>query len=431
MELFSIPFEPTERVDAMPDERVDACFRLAGRAHKESARVLIGLVGEVDRRNIPWRAGMTGLAEYAQRVGGLSESQIELALRLDRATRSLPRLRELFQHGRVSPHKLRVVLGCATPALDALLADLVMRLPKAELEAWVRQHRRETEGQNPPPEPRLEETPVAGTGVPESTDTPAGAPGAEPVPAREDRKEPPVPPATGSATLSVSALVYEPLVHEQARLSATRGRPVSMDELLLHLLYGEDRSRARYFPVVTTTPAGEPVALKTCRGGVPITSSDLAGWTPACAPIDLAKDRARLGAALARDLGRSGRRPAQVDRHVRARSGDVCELSGCGRPGTGTHHWVPRAAKGTHHPDNLSRLCATHMGLADRGLLARQRGGRITLAAAGASSPHAAIHRRYEEERLRAIARRSNGVPKRRVGGRSSRSRPVSRKVGR
>jgi hypothetical protein len=324
-----------------------------------------------------------------------------------------------------------VVLGIATPENDALLADLVMRLSKAELEAWVRQYRREKEGQNRPPEVRLEEAPAAGSSVPVATGAAAPASDAGPVPAREVQNGPPAPPATGIVNIPVSPLLYEPLVHEQARLSATRGRPVSMEELLLHLLYGKDRSRARYYPVVTTTPAGEPVALKTCRGEVPITSADLAGRTPACAPIDLAKDRAQVAAALAREHGPTKRRPARVDRHVLARSGGACELSGCGRPGTGTHHWVPRAAKGTHHPDNLSRLCAAHMGLADRGLLVRQRGGTITLVETGASSPHAAVHRRYEEERLRAIARRSNGGPRRRVGGRPSRSRPVSRKGGR
>lgn len=78
---------------------------------------------------------------YERAHGGLSEGQVELARRLDQRTRDLPRLRELFQHGRVPIHRLRVVAGIATPALDADLADLVMRLSKAELEAWVRARR--------------------------------------------------------------------------------------------------------------------------------------------------------------------------------------------------------------------------------------------------------------------------------------------------
>lgn len=136
---FTSPLEPGERVPTMSDERLHHCFRTIGTVHQAAARHLIGMQGELDRRGVPARAGYTSLAHYSNVEGGLTGSQIDLALRLDRATVGLPCLRDLFQHGQVSLHKLRVVLGVATPELDAEIADQVQKLSKSKLEAWARE----------------------------------------------------------------------------------------------------------------------------------------------------------------------------------------------------------------------------------------------------------------------------------------------------
>jgi hypothetical protein len=427
-------FADGERVGTMSDDRIDACFRAAGRVHKDAARVLMGLLGEVERRGIPQRRG-AGVVEYAQVQGGLSESQIELARRLDRQTADLPRLRELFQHGRVFIHRLRVVLGVATPALDEELASLVLRLSKAELEAWARDWR----AQNAPPpatprpgtnaEPRTSGHDAPDTSAP-TLFTQVAVPGntdGPPAPARTDAPVTPPPsasadaqPVSGAAgvssgrsrvTIEISAVLHERLCHEQAHRAASRGRPVTLDELLAHLLDGEDRSRARYTPVVWTTPVGEPLALRTCTGTVPIGPADLEGLRPACAPIDLEADARRLAEKVRRRSGpRTRTRPAEVDRHVLARSGGACEVPGCSRPGTTTHHWTPWASGGTHDPANLSRLCAAHASLADRGLLVRTAAGTIIVRATAPVDAHTGPRRRYEAERRRAIDRAAAGA---------------------
>jgi hypothetical protein len=217
--------------------------------------------------------------------------------------------------------------------------------------------------------------------------------------------------------VEISALLHERLRHEQERLAAARGRAVSFDEVLLHLLDGEDRSRARYIPVVWTTRAGEPLALRTGTGCVAIDRADLAGLTAACEPVDIGQDALRLAKQeRARRGPRRRTRPAEVDRHVLARSGGTCEVAVCSRPGTATHHWTPWASGGTHDPGNLSRLCASHASLADRGLLTRPGAGAMRVQATAAGGRHAGVRRRFEEERRRAIARaadrRSSAVPR-------------------
>lgn len=419
MSEFTHPLRPHERVDQMSDDRIDACFRTIGGVHKDAARALIGLLGEVERRGIHTRAALE-LIEYGRRHGGLSTNQIGLARRLDRRTRDLPCLRDLFQHGIVPLNRLRVVIGIATPALDAEVASLVTRVSKAALEVWVRSKRMQDANattQTPAAAAKIAAateaaaaTAVAGAAGPAAAakieraagSTAAARPGGEPITsAPATRPDATVPP--GRVALTIGAVVSERLWHEQARLAAQRGRTVSMDELLLHLLDGDDRSRSRYIPVIAVSQDGESRALRTVEGDVPVSEADLAGMEAACLPIDLAVERERLAAVLAARPPTSRARPEAVDRYLQARSGGGCEFTSCREPGHGAHHWVPYAESGSHHPDNLSVLCREHMDLADRGLVQRVE-MRVVLPSG--SGPAGRAVARYEAERRRAVERK-------------------------
>lgn len=102
--------------------------------------------------------------------------------------------------------------------------------------------------------------------------------------------------------------------------------------------------------------------------------------------------------------------PARVERFVRGRAREACEVPGCRQGGRIVHHGRPFGSHHTHDPACLFLLCRPHAGLADRGLLAAGGpGGRtleVLLSPPEIDSPdHAAIRRlqrRYEEERSRA-----------------------------
>lgn len=420
---FTNPLPVHENVAGLPDERIDACFRTTGRIHKDAARALMGLVGEVERRGLAARAHL-GLHEYARVHGGLSRNQVELALRLDRRTRDLPHLRKLFQHGVVALHRLRVVLGIATPALDRELADLVTRLTKPALEAWVRNQR----GDVPPPPAPPPTGPQPAASQPAASPVPAplppaSSPGSVPVAASSGTTPEPlpgpgqesVPASSARVTIAIGAVLYERLRHEQAHLADQRGRSVSLDELLHHLLDGGHPAPTKFVPVFTQSRDGQTVSLATAAGDVPLAASDLAGMEPACLPIDLDVERDRLKAALVARPPAGRARPAAVDRYVHARSRGMCEFPRCGLPGHGTHHWIPFAEGGTHDPDNLSRLCKAHMDLADRGLVERS-GSSIRVVPPRAHGPARPAQRRYETARRHAIERKIRTAAARAIG---------------
>lgn len=384
MGLLIPPLRPGERVATMSDERLHECFRETGQARTEAEALLSGMLGEIDRRGIARRAGFGSVGHYANVLAGLSADQIELALRIDRKVADLPRLREVFQNARAPLNCLRVILGVATPERDAELAEHVVSRSKAELEELARKYR-----QTPP----ANEAPQAtlGFGPSDTVETPPAerpaTPGAErdmtpesgrpgtPAPAPAVH-EPAHPAGTAHVQITIRAVVHERLEHQQARLSAVRGRPVSLDEVLLALLDG-DTTRSKYLPVIRTTPAGEPVSLRTGDGDVPITAADLAGMEPACAPLDLEREREELEALEAARPGGTRRRSARLERYLLARSGGRCEMGVCRRPGTGKHHWNPFGNGGKHTPSNLSVGCSPHLGLADQGLVVRTADGRI------------------------------------------------------
>ena len=61
--------------------------------------------------------------------------------------------------------------------------------------------------------------------------------------------------------------------------------------------------------------------------------------------------------------------PAQMERHVRARTNDLCAFPGCTKKGTSLHHTQRWALENVHDPDRLHLVCSAHEQLAHRGYI--------------------------------------------------------------
>ncbi|MBI4862902.1 MAG: hypothetical protein HY815_21970, partial [Candidatus Riflebacteria bacterium] len=69
----------------MTDERLHTCIVLLGKTRRWATEQLMGLIGEVARRQLHLRHGVSSLREYIQRLTGLEAAKIQLALRLAEA----------------------------------------------------------------------------------------------------------------------------------------------------------------------------------------------------------------------------------------------------------------------------------------------------------------------------------------------------------
>ncbi len=98
----------------------------------------IGLLPEVDRRQLFERKGFDSIFEFAYKLAGLSEQQVRTALNLDQRFSGLPTLKALLVEGKVSVSKLVRVASIATVENERKLAEALQILPKRALETWVR-----------------------------------------------------------------------------------------------------------------------------------------------------------------------------------------------------------------------------------------------------------------------------------------------------
>ena len=61
--------------------------------------------------------------------------------------------------------------------------------------------------------------------------------------------------------------------------------------------------------------------------------------------------------------------PSQMDRHVRARTNDLCAFPGCAKLGTSLHHTQRWALENIHDPNRLHLVCTAHEQLAHHGYI--------------------------------------------------------------
>ncbi len=98
----------------------------------------IGLLPEVNRRQLFERKGFDSIFEFAYKLAGLSEQQVRTTLNLGQKFSDKPALKALLEEGKVSINKLVRIQSIATPENEGELAEAVQILPKRALETWVR-----------------------------------------------------------------------------------------------------------------------------------------------------------------------------------------------------------------------------------------------------------------------------------------------------
>src|SRR3989338_4471656 len=101
-------------------------------------RKFIGLLPEVNRRQLYKRKGCSSIFEFAARLAGISREQVERVLGLERKFENMPILKKLLINGEVSVNKLARISSVANPENQEFLADQVRLLPKNALETLVR-----------------------------------------------------------------------------------------------------------------------------------------------------------------------------------------------------------------------------------------------------------------------------------------------------
>ncbi len=109
-----------------------------GRNALEWRKKFIGLLPEINKRELYKEKNCSSIFEFAAKFGGLSKEQVQLALHLEERFESLPKLHELLVKGEESINKLARVVSIATPENEVELVKAVTNLTNRALETFVR-----------------------------------------------------------------------------------------------------------------------------------------------------------------------------------------------------------------------------------------------------------------------------------------------------
>ncbi len=122
----------------MSDEvLLSVCVRYGEEARKWRNKFL-GMLPEVNRRRLYEREGCSSVVEFAKKVGGVSEEQVQQVLRLKEKFEEVPVLQELLVSGTVSMHKLERVASVAGVENQEFLANQVQMLSRRAVDTLVR-----------------------------------------------------------------------------------------------------------------------------------------------------------------------------------------------------------------------------------------------------------------------------------------------------
>lgn len=347
----TFPTLPPGPLAAIPDRSLLDHARKLGRLGLSLTHRFLALLPEIERRRLHQRAGFTSITHFAARVAGLGAEAVKQARWLHARVGQIPTIWEALVHGRISWTKLRVVAAHVTEAEAPAWLERIRSLPRAGLEALVRERSR-----------------GAGRVLP---------PGSPP--------PPPLPIPRVKKTVEIDARTEADLDRVRVLFEKRLGRPVCWGEVL-RLMATEIIDREKQAPgpetgprTVTRVTKGGPLGLlevvytaaetgqswmRTLRGLLPVPRPERVAGAPP--PPRLAELHA---AALARlDRGaRTASIPTAVRRLLLARSGARCEFPGCHERLADLHHIRPLALGGSHHPDNLVGLCAVHHATAHAG----------------------------------------------------------------
>ena len=97
-----------------------------------------GLLPEVNRRRLFEKKGFQTILEFAAKLAGVGEKQLDMVLNLEKRFQDKPDLHKALVNGEVSVNKLARVVSISTPENQSFLAEQVKILPQKALETFVR-----------------------------------------------------------------------------------------------------------------------------------------------------------------------------------------------------------------------------------------------------------------------------------------------------
>lgn len=120
------------------DEQLLSTAQKYGEEARTWRQKFLGLLPEINRRELYKQRGFSSIIHFAQVLAGVSEEQVRIVLNLERRFEDKPALHQALITGEVSVNKLARVASIATPENAEELAEKVKVLPREALETYTR-----------------------------------------------------------------------------------------------------------------------------------------------------------------------------------------------------------------------------------------------------------------------------------------------------
>lgn len=122
----------------MSDEKLYELCKLYGERARLWRQKFAGLLPEVFRRRLYEKKGFGSIYEFAAKLAGMSERQVDVVLNLEKKFEDKPVLKNMLETGEVSINKLARVASIATTENENFWSTQVKLLPNRALEILVR-----------------------------------------------------------------------------------------------------------------------------------------------------------------------------------------------------------------------------------------------------------------------------------------------------
>lgn len=128
----------SEIMGQMTDEKLYQLCQQYGERARMWRQKFAGLLPEVFKRELYKKKGFGSIYEFAAKLAGMTERQVDTALHTVKKFEATPILKAMFENGEVSMNKLARIASVATPENQEFWATQVKLLPQSALETLVR-----------------------------------------------------------------------------------------------------------------------------------------------------------------------------------------------------------------------------------------------------------------------------------------------------
>ena len=128
----------SKTTQSLNDENLYNLCKRYGEMTLRWRRKFAGLLPEVNRRKLYEKKGFSSIFMFAEKLAGMSEPQVRLAVNLEKRFEKTPILKELLVDGKVSVNKLARVASIATSENEEFLAGQLKLLSNRAVETLVR-----------------------------------------------------------------------------------------------------------------------------------------------------------------------------------------------------------------------------------------------------------------------------------------------------